>query len=90
MIWLRATGSTLISQLIDSFVVLAVAFYIFGNWTIEMVIAVGIVNYIYKFLMALLLTPLLYMAHYLIDRYLGVEQAKSISEAAADKSRGFL
>ncbi len=89
MIWLRATGSTLISQLIDSFVVLMVAFYIFGNWTIEMVIAVGIVNYIYKFFMALLLTPLLYVAHYLIDRYLGEEQAKSISDAAADKSRGF-
>ncbi len=34
-IWLRATGSTLVSQLIDSYVVLFVAFYVFGNWPIR-------------------------------------------------------
>jgi queuosine precursor transporter len=73
-IWLRATGSTLISQLIDSFVVLIVAFYIFGNWSFAQVISVAIINYIYKFSMAILLTPLLYVAHYWIDRYLGKEE----------------
>ncbi|QHT71401.1 queuosine precursor transporter [Rhodocytophaga rosea] len=73
-IWLRATGSTLISQLIDSFVVLIVAFYIFGNWSFAQVISVAIINYIYKFIMAILLTPLLYIAHYWIDRYLGKEE----------------
>ena len=71
-IWLRATGSTLISQLIDSFVVLVVAFYIFGNWSFSQVIAIGIINYIYKFSVAVLLTPLLYLIHYLIDGYLGI------------------
>jgi uncharacterized integral membrane protein (TIGR00697 family) len=75
-IWLRATGSTLISQLIDSFVVLVVAFYIFGNWSFSQVIAIGIINYIYKFSVAVLLTPLLYLIHYLIDGYLGI-RAKS-------------
>jgi len=50
-IWLRATGSTLVSQLVDSFVVLFIAFYVLGNpsWSFKMVIAVGIINYIYKF-----------------------------------------
>jgi uncharacterized integral membrane protein (TIGR00697 family) len=73
-IWLRATGSTLISQLIDSFVVLTVAFYIFGNWSFAQVISVAIINYIYKFIMAIVLTPLLYVAHFWIDRYLGKEE----------------
>jgi len=75
-IWLRATGSTLISQLIDSFVVLVVAFYIFGNWSFSQVIAIGIINYLYKFLVAVLLTPFLYIIHYFIDGYLGLRGTK--------------
>jgi len=78
-IWLRATGSTLVSQLIDSFVVLWVAFYLLGNWPLKQVIAVGIINYIYKFVVALALTPLLYPAHALIDKYLRKEE-KEIAE----------
>ena len=70
-IWLRATGSTLFSQFIDSFVVLGIAFYLLGNWSLEQVLAVGIINYIYKFSIAVLLTPLLYLIHYMIDAYLG-------------------
>ncbi len=70
-LWLRATGSTLFSQLIDSFVVLFVAFYVLGNWSLNQVLAVGIINYIYKFSLAVLITPLLYGVHHLIDRYLG-------------------
>ncbi len=70
-IWLRATGSTLVSQLIDSFVVLYIAFGLFGNWSIGQVVAVGIVNYIYKTVAAVALTPVLYAAHGVIDRYLG-------------------
>jgi len=87
MIWLRATGSTLISQLIDSFIVLGIAFYVFGNWPIKQVIAVGINNYIYKFFIAIALTPLLYLGHYIIDRYLGKEYADEMAnEAGKDRS----
>ncbi|WP_186756619.1 queuosine precursor transporter [Echinicola salinicaeni] len=87
MIWLRATGSTLVSQLIDSFVVLGIAFYVFGNWSIEQLIAVGIINYIYKFTVAIVLTPLLYLAHDIIDKYLGKESSeKMMEEAASDTS----
>jgi queuosine precursor transporter len=71
MVWLRATGSTLVSQFIDSFLVLGIAFYIFGDWSLNQVISVGIINYIYKFSVAILLTPVIYLAHYLIDLYLG-------------------
>ncbi|WP_018479082.1 queuosine precursor transporter [Pontibacter roseus] len=85
-IWLRATGSTLVSQLIDSVVVLFVAFYVFGNWTLTMVFSVAAINYIYKFFIAIALTPLLYLAHHLIDNYLGRPTAEAMVEEAAVKS----
>lgn len=87
MIWLRATGSTLVSQFFDSFVVLGIAFYVFGNWSISQIIAVGLINYFYKFTVAILLTPLLYVGHGLIDRYLGKELAEQMTkEASMDRS----
>lgn len=89
MIWLRATGSTLFSQLIDSFVVLFIAFYIFGKWNLTQVASVGLVNYFFKFFAAIAMTPLVYLGHYLIDRYLGKEEADKIAEEAARKSEGF-
>ena len=82
MIWLRATGSTLVSQFIDSFVVLFVAFYIGANWDIKTVLAIGIVNYMYKFIMAVALTPVIYLAHGIIDRYLGDELAEKLKNSA--------
>lgn len=85
-IWLRATGSTLISQLVDSFVVLYVAFYLFGNWSMAQVVSVAKFNYWYKFAAAIVLTPVLYLAHYSIDRYLGpAETAELQVEALADE-----
>jgi uncharacterized PurR-regulated membrane protein YhhQ (DUF165 family) len=56
-----------------------VAFYLLPapekKWSMALVLSVGIINYIYKVTMAVLLTPLIYMAHTLIDRYLGVKKA---------------
>lgn len=89
MIWLRATGSTLVSQFIDSFVVLGIAFYLFGNWSLDQIAAVGLINYVYKFTVALALTPLLYVAHGLIDRYLGKDLAEKLTEEATE-DRAFL
>ncbi len=81
-IWLRATGSTLVSQFIDSFVVLFIAFYIGAGWDLSLVIAIGIVNYIYKFLIAVILTPVLYLIHFIIDRYLGKELSEQLMKEA--------
>ena len=72
-IWLRATGSTLISQLIDSFLVIGIAFYAFGDWTLSQWMNVSLNNYFYKFFVAILFTPLLYVAHYFIEKYLKKE-----------------
>jgi queuosine precursor transporter len=81
-IWLRATGSTLVSQFIDSFVVLFIAFYIGAGWDMKLVLAIGFVNYLYKFLVAVLLTPILYLLHFLIDRYLGKELSDKLTHEA--------
>lgn len=82
-IWLRATGSTLVSQFIDSFVVLFIAFYIGAGWSLSLVLAIGIVNYLYKFSIAILLTPILYLLHYFVDNYLGHDLAhKMMLEAS--------
>jgi uncharacterized integral membrane protein (TIGR00697 family) len=70
MIWLRATGSTLVSQLIDSVLVIGIAFYFFSNWSISQWMNVSFNNYLYKFIVAILFTPVLYLAHYFIERYL--------------------
>jgi queuosine precursor transporter len=91
-IWLRATGSTLVSQFIDSFVVLVIAFYLYPMWVsgqgdpwqLDQVMATGIVNYIYKFLVAILMTPVIYFIHHRIENYLGKEKASEMKKAAME------
>src|SRR5690606_30936385 len=87
MLWVRATGSTLVSQLVDSFVVLFIAFY--GVFSNNQIIAIAITNYIYKFSVAVLLTPVIYLGHFLIDNYLGKAQAAQFSDEASKRSHGF-
>lgn len=87
MLWLRATGSTLVSQFVDSFVVLYIAFA--GTFSNKQILAIGITNYLYKAVVAILLTPAIYIGHNFIDRYLGKEHAERMSEDAAGESKGF-
>ena len=82
-IWLRATGSTLVSQFVDSFVVLIIAFYIGSDWDLVRVLAIGTVNYIYKFIIAIVLTPVIYIAHHMIDNYLGEDLANQLKTEAS-------
>jgi queuosine precursor transporter len=82
-IWLRATGSTAVSQLIDSFVVLYIAFVIGPqHWPVPLFLAVGSVNYGYKLLMAVLLIPLIYLTRRAIKAYLGDAAALRLESAA--------
>jgi uncharacterized integral membrane protein (TIGR00697 family) len=84
-IWLRATGSTALSQLVDSFVVLYIAFVLGPQqWPIGLFLAVGTVNYCYKMVMAVLLSPLLYVARSQIEQYLGKEEAARLKAQASD------
>lgn len=84
-VWLRATGSTMVSQFIDSFIVLFIAFHIGRDWSIQRVLAIGLVNYSYKGVMALLLTPVIYFVENRIDRYLGSDVADAMKKAAINK-----
>jgi uncharacterized integral membrane protein (TIGR00697 family) len=83
-IWLRATASTAVSQLVDSFVVLYIAFVLGPQqWPIDLFLAVGTVNYVYKMLMAILLIPLIYIGRRAIENYLGPAEADRLKAEAA-------
>ncbi|MFN4248108.1 MAG: queuosine precursor transporter [Flavipsychrobacter sp.] len=84
-VWLRATGSTLVSQFVDSFIVLFIAFKIGNGWSFQRVLAIGLVNYSYKALMALLLTPLIYIIENRIENYLGKGTTAELKTAAMSK-----
>lgn len=84
MLWVRATGSTLISQLIDSFVVIYIAFGVGPNQT-----GTAVTNYIYKFIIAIALTPVIYFGHFMIDQYLGKENSERVSAEATNESGKF-
>lgn len=85
-VWLRATASTAVSQLLDSFIVLYIAFVIGPqHWSIPQFLAVGTVNYVYKMCAAIALIPLLYLARAGIKGYLGSDEARRLRrEAASD------
>lgn len=70
MIWLRSTGSTVISQLFDSFIVLGIAFWMTGKMTTEVFIVSAFTGYFVKLIIAILMTPFIYLGHYAIKNYL--------------------
>jgi queuosine precursor transporter len=82
-IWLRSTGSTVISQLVDSYTVLIIGFLIPGVLTIEQVLIFGITGYFTKMVIAIGLTPMIYVMHYFAKRILG-EKTKEF-EAVNDE-----
>ena len=82
-IWARATGSTAVSQLVDSFVVLYIAFVLGPqHWPTSLFLAVATVNYGYKLLMAFLLIPFIYLTRRLIHGYLSDEVAEGLRAEA--------
>ena len=88
-VWLRATGSTAVSQIIDSFVVLYIAFVLGPqHWSMSLLFAVATVNYVYKMLAAIALIPLIYAGRVWITNYLGAERAEHLREAAASDLSG--
>jgi len=99
MLWLRATGSTVFSQLVDTFVVLFVGFRLPSilkvsgyELTWEKFVQVAVGNYSYKLAIAILITPIIYLAHGLIDRFLERElpvpgsEPRDSSRAPVDES----
>src|SRR5699024_1404088 len=72
-LWLRATGSTAVSQLIDTVVVTAIAF---GNKIdMDTYLSMVITSYIIKLACAIGVTPIIYGLHALVERRFGIEPA---------------
>ncbi|MEY4215854.1 MAG: hypothetical protein RLZZ68_310 [Bacteroidota bacterium] len=69
-IWLRSTGSTLVSQLVDSYIVLFIGFVLPGAMTWNDFLSIAPTNYLLKLLIGLALTPLIYVGHYTVKKYL--------------------
>jgi queuosine precursor transporter len=77
-IWLRSTGSTLISQLIDTIVVTSIAFS--SKLTAAQLRSTIVSQYAVKVLLAVGLTPVIYALHALIHRRLHIEEAPAVAE----------
>jgi uncharacterized integral membrane protein (TIGR00697 family) len=94
LIWLRSTGSTVVSQLIDSIVVLAIGIALptlfdedlTNDYTFIKFLNVALPNYLVKLAIAVLLTPLIYAGHWAVETYLGKADAEALAEAAARDS----
>lgn len=83
-LWLRAQGSTIVSQLVDTFVVIYLAFVLIpmasgdAPWSFADAFSVSLTNYVYKFVIAVGITPVLYLVHAAVDAYLGKETAAAL------------
>lgn len=85
-IWLRSTGSTVISQLVDTFTVLGIGFWLPGKISTSEYINLALTGYTFKLLIAIGLTPVIYMLHAFIDKFLGVKEAHEIIKQSAEES----
>lgn len=79
-IWFRATGSTVVSQMIDTLVILGIAFWLPGKLSTGNFLNLALTNYTYKLIIAISLTPLIYLGHALIDWYLGKDEQDVASQ----------
>jgi uncharacterized integral membrane protein (TIGR00697 family) len=76
-IWLRSTGSTVVSQLIDSYIVIYIGFILPGTLPLSAFWQIAPTNYLLKLIIAILLTPLIYLGHYAVRRYLGEQHSEA-------------
>ena len=74
-LWVRNNFSTMISQLVDSFMVVLVTFgavYLAGDMTTETLLTLMFSNYIFKFCVAILDTGPFYLGVIQLRKYLGL------------------
>ncbi len=83
LLWLRSTGSTVLSQAIDS---LSVSFiFLAGARPIGFIVSNAANNYVGKLAMAVMLTPLIYLGHALIRRHLSAAES-AVAASTEDTS----
>jgi uncharacterized integral membrane protein (TIGR00697 family) len=95
MLWLRSTGSTVVSQLIDTFVIMGIAFYLPSflellpperRITFWQYVVLSSSNYTYKVSIAIAMTPVIYGGHGLIEKILGHSESDHLIEEAVQDS----
>lgn len=79
LLWLRATGSTAVSQLIDTVAITLVAWT--GMMPAEELVRIMLSAYTLKIVIAVGLTPLIYACHRVVERHLGIRPASRDGEA---------
>jgi uncharacterized integral membrane protein (TIGR00697 family) len=77
-VWLRATGSTVVSQMLDSLLVTYILFTGVvqqdgSTMPVGAILVMAATGYVLKFLIALALTPLVYLGRWLIHTRLGLQ-----------------
>lgn len=99
LLWLRSQGSTAVSQLLDTFVVIFLAFVVipalldvehmdperardYVRMSASDATQVSLTNYVYKFAIAVAITPLLYLVHGAVELWLGKSQAERLAHEA--------
>jgi len=83
LLWLRATGSTVLSQIVDSVIVLYIGLALPLGWSAETFVTSAATNYTVKLLVAIAITPLIYLGHWAVERFLGEKVADDLATAAA-------
>lgn len=96
LLWMRATGSTVVSQLVDTFIVGTIGLYLPGVFglqpagqspmTIDQLLATCLSGYTFKLMVAIAMTPVIYAGHSLIDGVLGDEESRHLISDAAKAS----
>lgn len=86
MMWLRSTGSTVVSQLIDTFLIQFIAFVIPGVWTMQDFLKNAAFGYTLKIIIAVCLIPIIFILHKALDKYFGEKEAEKIIEKSAEES----
>lgn len=84
MLWLRATGSTVVSQLLDTVLIQFLAFS--GILPAADIVRVIVTSYLVKLVVAIMLTPLIYAGHALVERGLGLAPMRPGADTADEAS----
>jgi queuosine precursor transporter len=74
LLWLRATGSTAVSQAVDTVTISLVAWW--GLMSPGEIVSIMLSSYVIKLLIAFGLTPVIYAVHALVERGLGISPVK--------------
>ena len=73
MLWLRSTGSTAVSQLIDTIVISGIIWL--RKVSFETYVTIVLTSYVIKLAAAIFVTPIIYGLHELIEKKYGIEPA---------------